>query len=299
MKIVVAGGSGFLGSALVRSWRADGHVVAVLTRRVRAAGDVAWAPEAGGAPLTSLLDQTDVVVNLAGAGIADRRWSAARKTAILESRVTPTRALAAAILACTTPPPLFLSASGVGFYGTRGDEPVTESSGQGSDFLATVCAAWEQEARRAEPVARVVLLRTGLVLGRDGGALPRMALPFRFFAGGTLGSGRQYLPWIHLLDWGGMVRWAVDDHPVSGPLNLTAPSPVTNAEFTRVLARTLHRPAILPAPAFALRTLLGREMADSLLLGGQRALPDKAQRLGYRFQFTELDVALRDVLGPS
>ena len=298
MRIVVAGGTGFLGSALVSACRSDGDEVAVLTRRARGAGDVQWAPSAGGAALVQVLDGVDAVVNLAGEGIADRRWTTSRKQAILESRVTPTRAIAEAVRACATPPQVFLSASGVGFYGTRGDEPVTERSSQGTDFLADVCSAWEHEADRAEPHARVIVLRTGLVLARDGGALPRMALPFRFFAGGTLGSGRQYLPWIHLTDWVEMVRWAMRNDAVRGAVNLSAPAPVTNAEFTRALGRAMHRPTLVPAPAFALRMMLGREMADSLLLGGQRAIPEKAQQLGYRFRFTQVDAALRDALGP-
>src|SRR5688572_6303550 len=170
MRVVIAGGSGFLGSTLTGACRADGDEVAVLTRRARGAGDVQWTPSAGGSALVPVLDGADVVVNLAGEGIADRRWTTERKEAILQSRITPTGAIAEAIRACATPPRVFLSASGVGFYGTRGDEPVAESSGQGNDFLASVCSAWEHEAERAEPYSRVILLRTGLVLARDGGA---------------------------------------------------------------------------------------------------------------------------------
>jgi uncharacterized protein (TIGR01777 family) len=295
MKIVVAGGTGFLGSALAGACRADGHQVAVLTRHPRGAGDVRWAPAADGSALAPALDGADAVVNLAGEGIADRRWTASRKEAILRSRTTPTRAIAEAIRACAAPPRVFLSASGVGFYGTRGGEPVTESSAPGDDFLARVCSAWEDEAAGAEPHARVIILRTGLVLARDGGALPRMATPFRFFVGGPLGSGRQYMPWIHLTDWVEMVRWAMNNSAVNGALNLSAPAPVSNTEFTRALGRAMHRPALVPAPAFALRMLLGREMADALLLGGQRAIPEKAQELGYRFRFEQVDAALSDV----
>jgi uncharacterized protein (TIGR01777 family) len=292
MKIVVAGGSGFLGSALVRAWRGEGHEVKVLTRRPRASDDVLWAPESGDSAWVAALDQTDAVVNLAGEGIADKRWTAARKAAILASRVTSTRALADGIRACARPPRVFISASGVGFYGTRGDEQLTEESAAGSDFLATVCQSWEQEASAAHDITRTVCLRTGVVLARDGGALPRMALPFRFFVGGRLGSGRQFVSWIHLEDWVQIVRWAIRNSDVSGPLNLTTPAPVTNADFTRALARALHRPALFPAPGMALRTLLGREMADALLLEGQRAVPAKAEALGFRFRYPTVNAAL-------
>lgn len=299
MRIVVAGGSGFLGSALTRACRNDGLQVTVLTRRARDADDVQWPAVPGGGDWTTTLERADAVVNLGGEGIADRRWTAARKRAILDSRVTSTRALANAIRGCAHPPRVFLSASGVGFYGTRVGEPVTEASTSGSDFLAEVCRAWEQEANAAADVARVVLLRSGMVLAGDGGALPRMSMPFRFFAGGRIGSGRQDVSWIHVGDWVGMVRWALSNAAVAGPLNVTAPSPVTNAEFTRELAAAMHRPAIFPVPPFALRLIVGREMADAMLLEGQRALPAKALQLGYRFSFPAVGPALRDVLRPA
>ena len=300
MRIVVAGGSGFLGRALVHACRADGHEVTVLTRRPRDADDVRWSPGAESSRTASgswatALEHSDAVVNLAGEGIADSQWTESRKRAILESRVAATRALASAIRACAHPPRVLLSASGVGFYGTRGDETLTEDSTPGADFLAAVCRAWEQETSAAAGVARIVLLRTGLVLARDGGALPRMAMPFRFFVGGRVGSGRQFMSWIHLADWVGMVRWALSNAEVAGALNVTAPSPVTNDQFTVELANAMHRPALIPVPALALRVLLGREMADSLILDGQRALPAKAQRLGYRFAFSTVGPALRDV----
>jgi hypothetical protein len=303
MRIVVAGGSGFLGRALVQACRGDGHEVKVLTRRPRDADDVCWSPGAASSNAasgnwTTVLEHSHAVVNLAGEGIADAQWTDSRKRAILESRVAATRALAGAIRACANPPRVFLSASGVGFYGTRGDETLTEESTPGADFLAAVCRVWEQETSAAAGVARIVLLRTGLVLARNGGALPRMAMPFRFFVGGRVGSGRQFMSWIHLADWVGMVRWALSNVDVAGPLNVTAPSPVTNAQFTAELAGAMHRPALFPVPPFALRVLLGREMADSLLLGGQRALPAKAQRLGYRFSFSAVGPALRDVFVP-
>ena len=292
MRIVIAGGSGFLGRALADGLRREGRQVKVLTRRPGplAADDVRWNPESGGA-WSGVLERTDAVLNLAGEGIADRSWTAARKAAILSSRITATRTLSEAIRACAHPPRIFISASGVGFYGTPGDEPLTEESAPGSDFLATVCRLWERETSAAVGVARIVLLRTGVVLSRDGGALPRMALPFQFFVGGRLGSGRQYVSWIHLKDWVEMVRWALND-TVNGPLNVTAPNPVTNAEFAHALAAAMHRPALFPVPAVVLRGMLGREMADALLLEGQRALPRKAETLGFRFRYPTVDAAL-------
>lgn len=293
MRIVIAGGSGFLGRALADAWRHDGHQVKVLTRRsgALAGDDIRWNPETGGA-WTSALERTDAVVNLAGEGIADQPWTVARKAAILSSRVTPTRTLAEAIRACANPPRIFISASGIGFYGTPGDQLLTEESAPGSDFLATVCQSWERETAAAGGVARIVFLRTGVVLSRDGGALPRMALPFRFFVGGRLGTGRQYVSWIHRQDWVEMVRWALNTSQISGPLNVTAPGPVTNAEFTLALAAAMRRPAFFPVPAFVLRGILGREMADALLLEGQRALPRKAETLGFRFRYPTVDAAL-------
>ena len=296
VRIVVAGGSGFLGSALVDAWKGEGHDVTILTRQVRAANQIAWTPGTSDTTWTAAIEGADAVVNLAGERIAGKRWTTARKAAIRDSRVRPTRALASAIRSAARPPAVFISASGIGIYGARDEKPVTESTPPGFDFLASVCREWETEALAASPTSRVVLLRTGLVLSKDGGALPQIALPFRFFAGGSLGSGRQYMSWIHLDDWVAMVRWAATE-PVSGPLNLTAPNPVTNAEFTRALAQTLGRPAVVTAPAFALRLALG-EMADALLLTGQRALPAKALAQGFRFRYEKLEDALNAIYSP-
>ena len=294
MKIVVAGGSGFLGSALVGAMRQDGDEVAILTRHPRSQHDIAWSPGSTDTAWTHAIEGADAVVNLAGESIAGGRWTTTRKAAIRESRIRATRALATAI-ASARKPPLFVSASAVGVYGPRGDEPVTEDTPPGFDFLAHVCRDWEQEALNATGSTRVVLLRTGLVLSKDGGALPRIALPFRLFAGGPLGSGRQFMPWIHLDDWVAMTRWALASSTASGPLNLTAPNPVTNAAFTRALGRALERPAVMPAPAFALRLALG-EMAD-MLLTGQRALPARAQAMGFRFRYERVEDALRAIYG--
>lgn len=299
MRIVVAGGSGFLGRALVAAARRDGHHVVVLTRRPRNPNDIQWVPDDdplanGPVAWRRALDDAAAVVNLAGEAIAARRWTEARKKAILESRVKATRTLVAAIKEARRAPDVLISASAIGFYGPHEDESLTEESAPGSDFLATVCQSWEAEADKASTATRVVRIRSGMVLAKDGGALPRLALPFRLFVGGKVGSGRQLVSWIHRDDWVSMVRWALAKDSVSGPLNLTAPEPVTNAEFARVLGRVLRRPAIIPAPAFALRIAFG-EMADSMILAGQRVLPQQAQTRGFEFKYPLLDGALRAI----
>ena len=261
LRIVVAGGSGFLGRALCRSLGAHGHDVTVLTRalpdastRQASLGDVqvtemGWNPDGTAGAWTTAVDGADVAVNLSGESIAARRWSAAQKTRIRDSRVNATKSLVAALGAARRQPRVLVSGSAVGYYGARGDEVVTESSAPGSDFLATVCQQWEAEARCATShVARVALIRTGIVLDPADGALAKMLPPFRFFVGGPLGNGRQYMPWIHLEDWTGLVRWTIETDAASGPLNATAPAPATNAEFSRALGTALGRPSWLPAP---------------------------------------------------
>jgi len=292
--IVIAGGTGFLGTALLDALRMDGHSVIVLTRTAKRSHEVAWSPGDPAAAWTSVLEDAGALINLAGVSIAGGRWTAARKAAIRESRTQATRALVQAIRSARRPPSVFLSASAVGFYGMRGDEPATETTVAGSDFLADVCRDWEAAARHASPTSRVVLLRTGVVLAREGGALPQLALPFKLFAGGPVGSGRQFMSWIHLADWVAMVLWALRTPGIAGPLNLTAPEPVTNAEFSRTLGRALGRPSWLHAPAFALRLALG-EMADALVLGGQRVLPEVARQHGFAFRYPTLEAALRAI----
>ena len=291
MKVVVAGGTGFLGTPLVSQLRNSGNDVSVLTRRSAGPGQITWSPDGTTGPWAEAVDGADAVINLAGESIAGHRWTPAYKACIRDSRIRATRSLVAAIHASARKPAAFLSASAVGYYGSRGDDELTEESAPGDDFLATVCRAWEAEALRAAGATRVVLLRTGLPLDRSGGALPRIALPFRFFAGGPVGSGRQYWSWIHRDDWVAMTIWASHASGVSGPLNLTAPTPVTNREFAAALGRVLKRPSSLAAPAFALRLLLG-EMADALLLAGQRVIPAKAEAHGFRFRYAALGPAL-------
>lgn len=296
VKILIAGGTGLLGSALVKALRHRGHHVTVLSRRPKKPGEALWPPPGDEGSLLARVERTDAVINLAGEPIAGGRWTAARKQAIRRSRVDVTRALATSIAGAAAPPPVFLGGSAVGFYGVRDATPLDETSGPGADFLADVCVEWEAAAQAAAQRSRVVLLRTGIVLDKAGGALPPMARPFKFGAGGPIGTGDQYMSWIHLQDWVNLTLWALEHDTVNGPLNLTAPEPVTNEEFARTLATELRRPAFLRAPAFAMRLLLG-EMADALILGGQRVLPRKAEAEGYTFRYAHLAPALHAIYG--
>jgi uncharacterized protein (TIGR01777 family) len=299
MKIVIAGGTGFLGRPLTDALAHDGHDVVILSRGqngnragVRA---VMWNPNGETGPWATEIDGAGAVVNLAGESIAAKRWTAAQKAVIVDSRLQATRSLVAAIRGAVAPPAVFVSGSAVGFYGPLGSAITTESSPAGSDFLATVAAQWEREAMRAaSDRTRVVCIRTGIVLERDGGALPQMLPPFWFGAGGPVGSGRQYWPWIHRDDWVALVQWAIATPSVSGAVNATAPHPVTNTEFARALGRAMHRPSFMPAPAFALKLLLG-EMAEGLLLSGQNAVPAKAERAGFSFRYPDVNDALRAI----
>jgi uncharacterized protein (TIGR01777 family) len=305
MKLVIAGGSGFLGAPLAEAYAEEGHEVLVLTRSI-IAGDsrhdpgtgvpgisrVGWSPDGRIGPWAALLDGADAVINLSGASLDRQRWSPQRKAQLRDSRILATRSLTAAILSAAVPPRVFVSGSAVGYYGDTGDQPVTEASPAGGDFLSHLCEDWEAEAQRAQPSGtRLSLVRSGIVLERSGGALPRMMLPFRFFAGGRIGSGRQYFSWIHRLDWVELVRWIVQTPDASGPINATAPVPITNRQLARALGRALHRPSLLPVPAIGLKIAVG-ELADSLLTG-QRVLPTRALALGYHFRYPEIDQAFR------
>jgi uncharacterized protein (TIGR01777 family) len=294
MRIVVTGGSGFLLAPLVGRLRTEVQDLVLLTRHPRRPGDLAWNPESPSEALATVIDGADAVVHFAGESIAGGRWTERRKAAIRDSRVRLTRALVEAILAARKPPTVLVSGSAVGFYGPHGDEVLTEASPPGEDFLAQVCRDWEGEAMAASSVTRVVTVRTGLALGRWGGALPPIARPFNWLLGGPFGSGSQYMSWIHQEDWAQLVYRALMDSSISGPINATAPSPVTNLEFARTLGRVLRRPALLRMPPSALRLVLG-EMGEALLLNGQRVIPAKAESLDFTFRYQQLEPALRAI----
>jgi uncharacterized protein (TIGR01777 family) len=302
MNIVIAGGSGFLGSALARALATDGHEIVILTRQTSnnpplqpRVSFVSWTPDGSVGPWGQTVSDAAAVINLAGESIAAKRWSAAQKQKLRNSRLLATRSLTSAIRQAARPPAVFISGSAVGYYGDRGQETLTEASAPGTDFLADLAKDWEESASDATHVTRVALVRTGIVLDRKGGALPKMLPPFQMFVGGPLGSGTQYMPWIHKDDWVRMVSWMITAQGARGAVNATSPSPVTNAEFSKALGRVLKRPSLLPAPAFALRIALG-EMADALLLSGQRALPVRATDLGFSFRYSNIDDALANVL---
>ena len=297
MHIAVTGSRGLVGSVLVPSLAGAGHRV---TRMIRATpagpGEVAWDPARGLADAAPL-DGEDAVVHLAGANIAAGRWTPARKAEIRQSRVGGTRTLCEALGRLAHPPRVLVSASAVGYYGNRGAEALTEESAAGTGFLAGVCREWEAATEPAVRVGvRVVSLRFGMILTPAGGALAKMLLPFKLGAGGRIGSGGQFMSWIAVDDAIGAIHHALGEESVRGPVNAVAPAPVSNAEFTRTLARVLRRPAVFPLPAFAVRLLFG-EMADALLLGSARVVPARLQAAGYGFRFPELEGAIRHLLG--
>jgi uncharacterized protein (TIGR01777 family) len=301
MKILVTGSSGLVGTALVKALGRDGHMVCRLMRPESAANNevkdgfnVSWNPatgELGGAGVGP-----DGVVNLAGASIAGGRWTAERKAMLRSSRIDTTRALVEALAKMNVRPSVLVSASAIGIYGDRGDKVLTEESKAGTDFLAQLARDWEAEALKAEALGiRVVLARFGIILSREGGALAKMLLPFKLGAGGRLGSGQQWMSWVTLEDVIGILRMAIEKATVRGAVNVVAPQPAKNAEFTRVLAKALHRPAFFLAPAFALRLALG-EVADALLMSSQRVAPQRLEMAGYRFLHSELPAALSAIL---
>jgi uncharacterized protein (TIGR01777 family) len=304
MKIIIAGATGFIGSALTARLSADGHALTVLTRTDTSrippgATRLLWRPGTAGEwerGVDQAVADAEGIINLAGESIAADRWTEARKRKLRASRVETTRALVDAIAKTGSGVKFLLNASAVGYYGPHGDETVTEADPPGGDFLARLCRDWEAEALRAEASGvRVVLLRTGIVLGKNGGALAKMVPPFKFFLGGPLGSGKQWMPWIHLEDEIGLIALALTSD-VRGALNATAPEPVTMKGFCQALGQALGRPCWAPVPAFVLRVALG-EMSD-MLLTGQRAVPAQAERLGYRFRYPKLPAALENILTP-
>jgi uncharacterized protein (TIGR01777 family) len=315
MKVLMTGATGLVGTALTEDLVRDGHTACRMVRRetvsrkadspAQAAGprviDVPWDPEASGgltfADSQGEIGGADAVVNLAGASIAGNRWTQQGKMVLRSSRVRTTGSLVSALGRLKTVPKVLVSASAIGYYGSRGDEVLTEDSKPGDDFLAKVAVDWEAEAKKAEALGmRVVLARFGIILAKHGGALPQMMRPFQFFVGGKMGSGRQWISWITLEDVIEIIRDALENSNVSGVVNLVAPQPVRNAEFAKELARAMHRPALFPAPAFALRLALGREMADSMLLASQHVEPARLRQLGYRFVHENLPEALAHIL---
>jgi uncharacterized protein len=297
MKVAMTGAHGLIGSNLAEHLGASGHDVVRLVRGDPTPGQVRWDPVAGTIDAAAL-EGVDAVVHLAGVGIADRRWNEGHKRRVLQSRMDGTALIAGALAGLSARPSVLLSASAVGIYGAdRGDETLTETSPPGNDFLARLCVQWEAATAPAEEAGiRVVHLRTGIVQARQGGALGKQLPLFRLGLGGRLGSGSQYVSWITLDDHVRAIEHALSAEDLAGAANLTAPRPVTNAAYTAALAAALHRPAVLRVPAVALRLALGREMADEMLLGGQRVLPAALERSGFSFRHPDLDEALRSLL---
>ena len=334
MKVLIAGSSGLVGTALTRALAREGHRVVRLVRRgsgaanegsqvngrdgdkrskvpeprkseadiSRSVTEVEWNPntcDLEGEPFgdqQETVEGADAVVNLAGASIAEETWKAERKALIRSSRVHTTRELVCALEKLSDAPRVFVSASAIGYYGDRADEVLTEESKAGDDFLSRVCQEWEAEAVKAEALRmRVVRTRFGIILAKHGGALPQMMRPFKFGAGGRIGSGQQWMSWITLDDVVGVLCHALENRAMSGAVNVVSPQPVRNADFAKELGRAMHRPAMLPAPAFALELVLG-EMAEALLLSSQRVMPSRLQQLGYRFLHASLPAALASIL---
>ena len=302
MRIVVSGGTGFIGRPLCASLCQEGHRVTLLTRKKeqaqRSCGSTVTAVEWNGRAAGDwehCLDGTDAVIHLAGAPIADGRWTKARKRLLMESRVLSTRLLVEALSRCSSKPHTLISASGIGYYGASDDRGLDEGAARGQGFLADLCLAWEAEAlRAAEFGVRVVVLRTGMVLEQDGGALPKMLLPFRLFAGGPIMPGTQWVSWIHRHDHIGLIKWTLTTPGVSGPVNAVAPEAVTMNRFCDALGRVLHRPSWLPVPGFMLNIVLGE--LGTLMTTGQRVTPAKALSEGYVFYYPTLEPALRAIV---
>jgi uncharacterized protein (TIGR01777 family) len=307
MRIFITGGTGLVGTRLLRRLKERKDSPVVLSRRAAAAREklgpdctvVEGDPMQPG-PWMDAVGDCDAVIHLAGENIFGRRWSPAFKQLLLDSRVQSTRnvveALARRPRTAAGNSKILVNASAIGYYGPHGDEELTEDSPPGDDMLANVCVQWEKEARGAEAHGvRVAMIRVGVVLDKEGGALQKLLLPFKLFAGGPVGSGRQYLSWIHHDDLVGLFLMALDNANASGPINGTAPNPVTNKEFGKALGRALHRPSFLPTPAFALRLALGE--AATLITTGQRVLPKRALALGYQFKYPTVEAALAEILG--
>jgi uncharacterized protein (TIGR01777 family) len=295
MKIVVSGASGLIGTQLVAKLSSSGHEVVRLVRRSPKAGEIQWNPKSGTLDAAAL-EGTDAVIHLSGAGIGDKRWTDGYRKEILDSRTATTALLANTMASLSRKPSVFLSGSAIGIYGARNDEQLTEVSTHGTGFLAEVCEQWEAAAKPAVDAGiRTVYLRTGIVLSPKGGALKKLLPLFKLGVGGKFGNGKQWQSWISIDDEIGAIEYLLTAN-VIGAVNLTAPNPVTNAEFTKVLASVLKRPAIVPVPTFAPKILLGGELADALLFTGQRVIPAALNASGYTFKHTTLESALRSLL---
>jgi uncharacterized protein (TIGR01777 family) len=300
-RIIITGGTGLIGSALTAELTASGYELIILSRNPakasrlpRGARALAWDGRTANG-WAAVADGATAIVNLAGATIARPPWTAAYKRLIRESRVNAGRAVVEAVRAAKQKPTVLIQASGVNYYGLHADDFVSEETPPGKDFLASVCLDWEASTAEVEAMGvRRAITRSGLVLSNQGGILPLMALPFRFFVGGPIGSGKQYWAWIHIVDEVGAIRFLIENEAARGAFNLSAPNPLTNAEFSRVLAHVLHRPAWFTVPGFAMKLALG-ELAELLILGGQRDVPKHLQALGYRFRFVDAEAALRDL----
>jgi uncharacterized protein (TIGR01777 family) len=296
MKLVITGASGFVGAELAAELARHHHTLVLLSRNAPARPGglgiewLTWEPSVAG-NWQSVVDGADGVIHLAGEPIAEKRWTQSRKQSLWGSRVGTTRLIVDAIAKAKRKPDFLISASAVGYYGPHGDETLTEQSPPGNDFLGRLCMAWEGEANKARAHGlRVAVVRTGIVLGKGKGALAKMVTPFKFFMGGRLGSGRQWFPWIHLDDEVGLINFLIENEQADGPINATAPNPVTMDEFCKTLGKVLNRPSWAPVPASVLSLMLG-EMAE-MLLTGQRALPQAARRMGYDFKYPQVLEAL-------
>ena len=296
MKILITGASGLIGKALQNSFAEKGHDLLLAGRREpRAVNQIQWTIESGFAD-PRRLEGIDAFIHLAGENISALRWTDEKKRAIRDSRVLGTRSVVDAIGNLKQKPKVFIAGSATGYYGDRGDEVMTENDGPGDTFLSEVCKAWEAESRRAEYLGiRSVLLRTGIVLSKDGGALAEMLTPFKLGVGGVVGSGRQWMSWISLEDVVGAINFALENDELSGPINIVAPNPVTNKEFTRTLGEVIHRPTILPLPQFAVKLAFG-EMGDALLLDSTRVAPERLTNSGFKFKFEKLKLAVQNAL---
>ena len=294
MKILLTGGTGFIGRYLKKDLASYGHELFILTRQERENTDttyyIKWSWR-DPTDISYLIDKVDCVINLAGEGIADKRWTKIQKELLRKSRIETTRLIIEAINKSPHKPKKLISGSAVGIYGDRKDEAITEKSSIGSGFLANLCREWENEANKAE--TNVVIIRIGVILAKGGGALDKMALPFKFFIGGPIGSGKQYMPWLTLHDTTGIIKLAMENENITGVLNVTSPNSVTNKDFSKTLGKVLHRPSFMLVPALALKATLG-EMAD-MLLTGQKVLPERALEFGYKFRYSDLGEALRKI----